>query len=73
MTSYLKSDLTLSSLRKSGYLQINKEAGNFTINAGSRFSTWSFNKEQLFSPRVNIAYIPLWEKDFVFRAASGIY
>jgi hypothetical protein len=73
MTSYLKSDLTLSSLRKSGYLQINKEAGNFTINAGSRFSTWSFNKEQLFSPRVNIAYIPLWEKDFVFRAATGIY
>ena len=73
MTSYLKSDLSLSSLRKSGYLQINKEAGNFTINAGSRFSTWSFNKEQLFSPRVNIAYIPLWEKDFVFRAATGIY
>ena len=73
MTSYLKSDLTLSSLRKSGYIQINKEAGNFTINAGSRFSTWSFNKEQLFSPRVNIAYIPLWEKDFVFRAATGIY
>lgn len=73
MTSYLKSDLTLSSLRKSGYIQLNKEAGNFTINAGSRFSTWSFNKEQLFSPRLNIAYIPLWEKDFVFRAATGIY
>lgn len=73
MTSYLKSDLTLSSLRKSAYIQINKEAGNFTINAGSRFSTWSFNKEQLFSPRLNIAYIPLWEKDFVFRAATGIY
>ena len=73
ISSFLKSDLTLSSFRKSGYLQINKEVGNFSINAGSRFSTWSFNKEQLFSPRINLAYIPLWEKDIVFRAATGIY
>ena len=25
------------------------------------------------SPRLNLAYIPLWEKDVVFRVSGGIY
>ena len=73
MTEFLKTNIDLSSLRNSAYLQINKEIGNFSINAGTRASYWSFNNEKLISPRINIAYIPLWEKDVVFRAATGIY
>jgi len=73
MTKFLKSELSLSTYRKSGYFQFNKEIGNFTLNAGSRASYWTFNNEFLLSPRVNLAYIPLWEKDIIFRAASGIY
>jgi len=73
MTEFLKTDLTLSSFRKSGFIQYNKDIGNFTINAGTRASYWSFNEEFLLSPRINLAFIPLWEKDIVFRAATGIY
>lgn len=73
MSEFLKTELNLSTYRKSGYFQFNKEIGNFTLNAGSRASYWTFNEEFLLSPRVNLAYIPLWEKDVVFRAASGIY
>ncbi len=73
MTEFLKTNIDLSSIRNSAYLQINKEIGNFSINAGTRASYWSFNNEKLISPRLNIAYIPLWEKDVVFRAATGIY
>ena len=73
MTEFLKTELKLTSYRNSGYFQFNKEIGNFTLNAGTRASYWTFNEEFLLSPRVNVAYIPLWEKDVVFRAASGIY
>lgn len=73
MTDFLKTELKLRTFRNSGYFQFNKEIGNFTLNAGTRASYWTFNDEFLLSPRLNVAYIPLWEKDVVFRAASGIY
>ena len=73
MTDFLKTELKLTTFRNSGYFQFNKEIGNFTVNAGTRASYWTFNNEFLLSPRINVAYIPLWEKDIVFRAASGIY
>ena len=73
MTEFLKTELKLTSYRNSGYFQFNQEIGNFTLNAGTRASYWTFNEEFLLSPRVNVAYIPLWEQDVVFRAASGIY
>ena len=73
MTDFLKTELKLTTFRNSGYFQFNKEIGNFTVNAGTRASYWTFNDEFLLSPRINVAYIPIWEKDIVFRAASGIY
>jgi hypothetical protein len=73
MTEFLKTDLRLSSFRESGFIQYNKDIGNFTINAGTRAAYWSFNKEFLLSPRLNLAFIPLWKKDVIFRAATGIY
>ena len=73
MTDFLKTELKLTTYRNSGYFQFNKEIGNFTLNAGTRGSYWTFNDEFLLSPRINVAFIPLWEKDVVFRAASGIY
>ena len=73
MTDFLKTELKLTTFRNSCYFQFNKEIGNFTVNAGTRASYWTFNDEFLLSPRINVAYIPIWEKDVVFRAASGIY
>ena len=73
MSEFLKTELNLKSYRKSAFFQFDNDIGNFTLNAGTRASYWTFNNEFLLSPRLNLAYIPLWEKDVVFRASSGIY
>ena len=73
MSELLKTKINLSSFRNSGYMQISRDIGNFTINGGTRGSYWTYNEEILMSPRVSLAYAPIWEKDIVFRAATGIY
>lgn len=73
MSELLKTQINLSSYRNSGYMQLSKDINNLTINAGTRGSYWTYNEEFLLSPRATIAYAPLWERDIVFRAASGIY
>ena len=73
MSELLKTQINLSSYRNSGYMQFSKDINNITLNAGTRGSYWTYNEELLLSPRATIAYAPLWEKDIVFRAASGIY
>ncbi|MBT5273889.1 MAG: TonB-dependent receptor plug domain-containing protein [Flavobacteriales bacterium] len=73
MSELLKTQINLSSYRNSGYMQFSKDINNITINAGTRGSYWTYNEELLLSTRATIAYAPLWEKDIVFRAASGIY
>ena len=73
MSELLKTQINLSSYRNSGYMQVSKDIGNLTINAGTRGSYWTYNEELLLSPRASLAYAPIWEKDVVFRAASGIY
>ena len=73
MSNLLKTKINLSSYRNSGYMQVSKDIGNLTINAGTRGSYWTYNEELLMSPRVSLAYAPIWEKDVVFRAATGIY
>jgi len=73
MTELLKTNIQLSSYRNSGYIQISKDINNLTLNAGTRGNYWSYNEELLLSPRVSIAYAPLWKKDVVLRGATGIY
>ena len=73
MNELLKTQINLSSYRNSGYMQISRDIGNLTINGGTRGSYWTYNEELLMSPRLSLAYAPIWEKDIVFRAASGIY
>ena len=70
MSSLLKTKINLKSYRSSGYIQISKDINNLTINAGTRGNYWSQNEEVLFSPRLSLAYAPIWEKDIVFRAAT---
>ena len=73
MNELLKTQINLSSYRNSGYMQVSKDINNFTISTGTRGSYWTYNEELLLSPRASIAFAPAWEKDVVFRAASGIY
>ena len=73
MNEILKTDINISSTRQSGYLEYSQDLNNFSLNTGTRSSYWSYNEELLVSPRVSLAYAPYWEKDVVFRLASGIY
>jgi len=69
----LKTNINISSSRQSGYIQYSKDMNNLSLNAGTRSSYWSYNEELLVSPRISLAYAPNWQKDVVFRLASGIY
>jgi hypothetical protein len=43
------------------------------INGGVRFQYWDFNQEFIVTPRLLVSYRPDWEKDMIFRFASGLY
>lgn len=67
----------LSSTRMSAFVQdawkINTASGFLTVNAGVRMSYWTFNKEFLFSPRVNVGFVPEQSRNWAFRFATGLY
>lgn len=46
---------------------------HYTLNYGLRFSHWTFNKENILSPRVSLAIVPAFNHNVTFRFASGIY
>jgi CarboxypepD_reg-like domain/TonB-dependent Receptor Plug Domain len=70
--------------RFSGYFQYNKRTklgkNDFWINLGARTHNWSVNSQDVigknqivFSPRVQFALKPDWDKDIVFRISGGLY
>ena len=67
----------LSIQKYSGYVQDNirlsKGNSDITLQAGVRFNYNSLNQEFLVSPRVQISWKPLGNKDIVFKAAAGVY
>lgn len=73
----LTSNHDLTTTRAAAYIadayRFSSSAGYFVINAGLRFSYWSFNKEFLVSPRANIAFIPDRNTDWTMRFATGLY
>ncbi len=73
----MKALSSLPSMRTTAYIQDsykhNSEAGLLTLTGGLRANYWSFNNELLVSPRISMAYIPHWERDFSFRFATGLY
>lgn len=73
----MKASNTLTSWRTTGFIQDTYkwrgDAGGFTLTGGLRAHYWTFNKELLVSPRVSLAFIPSWEKDFSFRLGTGLY
>ena len=44
-----------------------------TLNAGIRLSYWDFNKEVLFSPRLNFNITPVNFNRWTYRIATGVY
>lgn len=73
----LASHHDLNSTRFAAFAQdawkINTSAGFLTVNAGLRLSYWSFNKELLLSPRLNIGFIPERAPSWAIRFATGLY
>ncbi|MBB4805531.1 hypothetical protein HNP38_000803 [Chryseobacterium defluvii] len=63
--------------RLSAYAQYSQKffwgSSKVFVNAGARVSHWSFNKETIFSPRVQFAIKPEWESDMLFRLSGGVY
>ncbi|MFO7828268.1 MAG: carboxypeptidase-like regulatory domain-containing protein [Bacteroidales bacterium] len=68
----------LNTNRITGYIQDTynkklKNNGELFINGGVRFHYWDFNHEFLVTPRLAVSYKPEWEKEMLFRFASGFY
>lgn len=67
----------ISPTRLSGYVQYSQKfmLGNNKafFNAGVRASNWSYNKETIFSPRVQFAIKPDWNADMLFKLTGGVY
>lgn len=67
----------MSSTRMSAFVmdtyRIPTPAGYITANGGLRFSWWSFNKEFLVSPRINLGFVPDKYTNWAFRFATGLY
>ncbi len=62
--------------RISGYVQdsyLLNDLYELHLTAGMRFNYWTYSNELLVSPRAEISFKPRWERDWVFRAAAGLY
>lgn len=73
----LSSDNELNSTRFNAYVQdnwrFNPSAGYFNLSAGLRASYWSYNKELIVSPRVQLGFVPSGAPSWAFRLAGGLY
>lgn len=50
-----------------------KWGDDFFLNIGLRSNYWTFNGQNVISPRASFSWKPDWEKDMVFRLATGYY
>ena len=71
-------NIGLQSVRASAYVQdsylFKAEGADVSLGGGVRFNFWSFNKQFLASPRVNLSVKPTnWKPDMIFRFATGLY
>lgn len=74
----LKSETNLNTFRGMAYLEYVldkqlRDSSTLTLTGGIRTNYWTFNKQDVTSPRVTLAYKPNWKKDWIFRASSGYY
>lgn len=75
--SNLTSNQDLSTTRFAFYAadsyRLQTSAGYLALNAGIRLSYWDYNREFLFSPRVNVAFVPERHPAWTMRFATGLY
>ncbi len=74
----LKTRINLTSGRMTGYLQDtwiirDDSVSSINLTAGVRAQYWTVNQEWLVSPRAQLSYRPNWNRDFIWRVATGLY
>ncbi len=73
----IKSFNRIATNRVMGYLQrdwrFDFKPGDISLSAGTRFHYWDLNNQTTVSPRVQFAFEPNWESDWLFRASWGYY
>ncbi len=77
MKDYLKTNISLSSNRLSGFFQrswqFKGDQREVNLTAGVRSQYWDFNNQLLISPRATVSLNPKWERDMVFKVSGGFY
>ena len=73
----LKSRTNMHSGRVQAYAQDSyrwhTDNGDVMLTGGMRLNWWSYTNEILPSPRLSVAWMPGWKRDFTFRVATGLY
>ena len=73
----LKSRTKMHSGRVQAYAQDSyrwhTDNGDVMLTGGMRLNWWSYTNEVLPSPRLSVAWMPGWKRDFTFRVATGLY
>ena len=76
MATFYNSSANFNYTRLTAFVQDNihfDSANKFTATVGVRFNYSFLNSEFITSPRVQLAYKPEWEKDWVFKFSTGLY
>ncbi len=76
MNYFFNSAANFNYTRLSGFVQDNfrfSDSSRLSGTIGARYNYSFLNKELVISPRLQLAYQPEWERDVVFRFATGVY
>jgi hypothetical protein len=76
LINVIKQKININSYRAQGYVQNSwLWEGNteYSLTTGLRGNYWSLNNQFVVSPRASFSIKPNWEKDMLFRVASGLY
>jgi len=77
MYTFISGSRLFISNRVTSYLQhtwmSGTDSAGYSLTTGCRAQYWDFTNEFLVSPRISASLKPEWRRDFLFRAATGIY
>ncbi len=76
LQNVIKQKIDINSNRTQGYIQSSwlwEGATEYSLTTGVRGNYWSLNNQFVVSPRASFSIKPNWQKDFLFRFASGLY
>ncbi len=74
----LKSENNLNTYRGIAYAEYTRDmrlrdSSTLTFTGGIRSNYWTFNNQNVVSPRTTLAYKPNWKRNWIFRASYGYY